>query len=85
MDITQGEVIVACGPSGSGKSTFIRCINHLEPIQAGEILFFGEPIDRSRKGLAKLRTKVGMVFQNFNDKSKSTPYGRGHRLTGYAC
>lgn len=66
MDITQGEVIVVCGPSGSGKSTFIRCINQLEPIQAGEILFFGEPIDRSRKGLAKLRTKVGMVFQNFN-------------------
>jgi len=66
LDVAQGEVIVICGPSGSGKSTCIRCINRLEPIQSGEILIFGEPIDRSKKGLAELRTKVGMVFQSFN-------------------
>src|SRR6266568_3408816 len=66
IDVTQGEVIVVCGPSGSGKSTCIRCINQLEPIQSGELRVFGEPIDQSKKGLAKLRTKVGMVFQSFN-------------------
>lgn len=66
LDVAQGEVIVVCGPSGSGKSTCIRCINQLEAIQSGEILIFGEPIDKSKKGLAELRMKVGMVFQSFN-------------------
>lgn len=66
IDIAQGEVIVVCGPSGSGKSTFIRCINELEKRQSGEIFIFGEPIDQSTKGLAKLRSRVGMVFQSFN-------------------
>jgi ABC-type polar amino acid transport system ATPase subunit len=66
LDVAPGEVIVICGPSGSGKSTCIRCINQLEPIQSGEIRVFGEPIDNSRKALAKLRTQVGMVFQSFN-------------------
>jgi glutamate transport system ATP-binding protein len=66
LDVAQGEVIVICGPSGSGKSTCIRCINQLEPIQSGEIHMFGQPIDMSKKGLAELRTKVGMVFQSFN-------------------
>jgi len=66
LDVTQGEVIVVCGPSGSGKSTCIRCINQLEPIQSGEIRIFDEPIDQSKKGLARLRTNVGMVFQSFN-------------------
>ncbi|WP_179106929.1 amino acid ABC transporter ATP-binding protein [Variovorax sp. KK3] len=66
LEVAQGEVIVVCGPSGSGKSTCIRCINQLEPIQSGEIVVFGEPIDTSRAGLSRLRTKVGMVFQQFN-------------------
>jgi len=66
LDVAQGEVIVVCGPSGSGKSTCIRCINQLEPIQAGEIVVFGEPVDTSRGSLSRLRTKVGMVFQQFN-------------------
>jgi ABC-type polar amino acid transport system ATPase subunit len=66
LDVAQGEVIVVCGPSGSGKSTCIRCINQLEPIQSGEIRIFDEPIDQSKKGLARLRTNVGMVFQSFN-------------------
>ena len=66
LEIAPGEVIVVCGPSGSGKSTLIRCINQLEPIQSGEVLIFGQPIDRSKKGLARLRARVGMVFQSFN-------------------
>ena len=66
IDVTAGEVVVVCGPSGSGKSTLIRCVNRLEPIQGGEIRVFGEPIDGSRRGLARLRTSVGMVFQSFN-------------------
>jgi ABC-type polar amino acid transport system ATPase subunit len=66
LQVCEGEVVVVCGPSGSGKSTLIRCVNQLEPIQSGQISIFGEPIDRSKKGLISLRTRVGMVFQSFN-------------------
>jgi len=66
LEVCQGEVVVICGPSGSGKSTLIRCVNQLEPIQSGEISVFGNTIDRSKKGLISLRTRVGMVFQSFN-------------------
>jgi glutamate transport system ATP-binding protein len=66
LRIARGEVIVIAGPSGSGKSTMLRCINGLEEIDAGEISFDGQPIDRSGKGLAALRTRIGMVFQQFN-------------------
>jgi ABC-type polar amino acid transport system ATPase subunit len=66
IEIAPGEVIVVCGPSGSGKSTLIRCINRLEPIQSGEILVFDQPIDHSKRGLTRLRARVGMVFQSFN-------------------
>jgi len=66
LEIGRGEVIVIAGPSGSGKSTMLRCINGLEEIDAGEIRFEGAPIDRSSKGLAALRTGIGMVFQQFN-------------------
>jgi ABC-type polar amino acid transport system ATPase subunit len=66
LQVCEGEVVVICGPSGSGKSTLIRCVNQLEPIQSGEISIFGEAIDRSKKGLINLRTRVGMVFQSFN-------------------
>ncbi|HLI12137.1 MAG TPA: amino acid ABC transporter ATP-binding protein [Alphaproteobacteria bacterium] len=66
FDTMAGEVVVVCGPSGSGKSTLIRCINHLEAIQSGEILIFGQKIDHSRRGMIRLRCQVGMVFQSFN-------------------
>jgi ABC-type polar amino acid transport system ATPase subunit len=67
-EITRGEVVVIIGPSGSGKSTFLRCLNHLENPTSGEILFKGEAIGigRSEYELDKQRTKIGMVFQNFN-------------------
>ncbi|MGB8420801.1 amino acid ABC transporter ATP-binding protein [Paraburkholderia sp.] len=64
-EIKKGEVVVICGPSGSGKSTLIKTLNALEPIQEGHI-FVGETdvCDRRTK-LSALRSKVGMVFQNF--------------------
>jgi ABC-type polar amino acid transport system ATPase subunit len=66
LRIAGGEVIVIAGPSGSGKSTMLRCINGLEDIDDGEIRFGGSPIDRSGKGLAAIRARIGMVFQQFN-------------------
>jgi general L-amino acid transport system ATP-binding protein len=66
LDVTQGERIVICGPSGSGKSTVIRCINHLEEHQKGQIIVNGEEITGDIKQLERLRTDVGMCFQHFN-------------------
>jgi general L-amino acid transport system ATP-binding protein len=66
LDVTQGERIVVCGPSGSGKSTVIRCINHLEEHQKGQIIVHGEEITGDVKQLERLRTDVGMCFQHFN-------------------
>ena len=66
LTITKGEVVVVCGPSGSGKSTLIRCVNVLERIQQGEIVVLGQSVTAPKLNLAKLRTRVGMVFQQFN-------------------
>jgi glutamate transport system ATP-binding protein len=66
LRIARGEAIVVAGPSGSGKSTMLRCINGLEAIDAGSITFDGHRIDTSGRGLARLRTQIGMVFQQFN-------------------
>ncbi len=63
--VSKGEVVVICGPSGSGKSTLIKCVNGLEPFQKGEILVDGISIGAKGADLAKLRSRVGMVFQNF--------------------
>ena len=66
LNVKEGERIVICGPSGSGKSTVIRCINHLEEHQKGQILVNGEEITGDVKQLERLRTDVGMCFQHFN-------------------
>jgi ABC-type polar amino acid transport system ATPase subunit len=66
LSVNRGEVVVVCGPSGSGKSTLIRCINALEAFQAGEILVNGVALHGRSISLNKLRTEVGMVFQQFN-------------------
>jgi len=66
LEVTAGEVVVICGPSGSGKSTLIRCINRLEPIQEGEIVVDGMPLNDPATDITKLRAEVGMVFQQFN-------------------
>jgi polar amino acid transport system ATP-binding protein len=67
-DVVKGETIAIVGPSGGGKSTLLRCLNYLEPFDAGEIEIAGVTLrpttDPAR--LHELRTKVGMVFQQFN-------------------
>ncbi|RUT66386.1 arginine transporter ATP-binding subunit [Morganella morganii] len=64
-DVKKGEVVVVCGPSGSGKSTLIKTVNGLEPVQEGEIFVNDIQVNDKRTNLAKLRSKVGMVFQHF--------------------
>ena len=66
VSIDRGEVVVVIGPSGSGKSTLCRSINRLEPIDSGEIRFDGRPLPAEGRGLARLRSEIGMVFQSFN-------------------
>ncbi|HHU38225.1 MAG TPA: amino acid ABC transporter ATP-binding protein [Propionibacterium sp.] len=66
MTVGKGEVVVLIGPSGSGKSTLIRTINRLETITDGSITIDGVVLPEEGKGLAKLRSDVGMVFQSFN-------------------
>jgi len=63
--VDTGEVVVVCGPSGSGKSTLIRVINGLEPFQEGLITFDGISVGDPATNLPKLRSRIGMVFQNF--------------------
>ena len=63
--VQKGEVIVVCGPSGSGKSTLIKCVNGLEPFQAGTITVNGVSVGDPKTNLSKLRSHVGMVFQHF--------------------
>jgi polar amino acid transport system ATP-binding protein len=74
--VRQGEVCVVLGPSGSGKSTFLRCVNHLEKINAGKIYVAGDLIGYRERGeklhelrereVAAQRRSIGMVFQRFN-------------------
>jgi polar amino acid transport system ATP-binding protein len=76
FDVRPGEVSVVIGPSGSGKSTFLRCVNHLEKINAGRIWVDGDLIGYRQRGdrlhemhdkdIAAQRRSVGMVFQRFN-------------------
>jgi glutamate/aspartate transport system ATP-binding protein len=65
MRIDKGEVVVICGPSGSGKSTLIKCINGLEPFSKGTITVDGISVGDPSTNLPKLRSRIGMVFQNF--------------------
>ena len=66
LQVSQKEKIVICGPSGSGKSTLIRCINRLEEHQKGDIIVDGITLDANTKNIEKIRSEVGMVFQQFN-------------------
>jgi len=66
LTVRRGERIVICGPSGSGKSTLIRCLNRLEPHEAGTVVVDGVPLDDSLKNIEAVRNEVGMVFQHFN-------------------
>ncbi|EHN75868.1 ATP-binding protein [Streptomyces coelicoflavus ZG0656] len=76
LNVKQGEVFCLIGPSGSGKSTFLRCINHLEKINAGRLYVDGELVGYRQRGdklyelkdseVALKRRDIGMVFQRFN-------------------
>ena len=76
LEVRRGEVLCLLGPSGSGKSTFLRCVNHLEKIDAGSLTVEGQYIGYRRQGdvlrelpkrmVARQRADVGMVFQGFN-------------------
>ena len=66
LTVSSKEKIVICGPSGSGKSTLIRCINRLEEHQKGDIVVDGMTLDANTKNIEKIRSEVGMVFQQFN-------------------
>ena len=65
LSVPVGQVLVIIGPSGSGKSTLLRCINRLEAPDEGTIIVDGVPLD-SAENINKVRTEVGMVFQQFN-------------------
>ena len=66
LDVHKGEVVVVLGPSGSGKSTMLRCVNLLETPTSGHILFEGKDITAKGTDINAVRTKLGMVFQQFN-------------------
>ena len=63
--VQPGEVIVVVGPSGCGKSTLLRCLNGLEPVQAGRVQLGSETVAYGGKNLAALRQRIGMVFQSY--------------------
>ncbi|WP_407433628.1 amino acid ABC transporter ATP-binding protein [Trichococcus shcherbakoviae] len=66
FSVNKGEVVCIIGSSGSGKSTLLRCINLLEKPTAGEIIYNGENVLDSKHDIFKYRSKLGMVFQQFN-------------------
>jgi polar amino acid transport system ATP-binding protein len=76
LEVQPGEVLCIVGPSGSGKSTFLRCINHLEQVNAGRLYVDGVLVGYAEKGgklhelqpreAARQRRQIGMVFQHFN-------------------
>ena len=64
--VDAGEVVCVIGPSGSGKSTLLRCVNRLEEPNSGTILIEGEDITDPDADVDAIRTRIGMVFQQFN-------------------
>lgn len=68
LEIEKGKKYAVMGANGSGKSTFFFCCNGLHVPKSGKMYFKGEPFDYSRKGLLKIRQKVGIVFQNPDDQ-----------------
>jgi glutamate/aspartate transport system ATP-binding protein len=65
LKVEKGEVVVVCGPSGSGKSTLLKCVNGLERFNEGRITVAGVSVGDKSTDLPRLRSKIGMVFQNF--------------------
>ncbi|EAC2630532.1 amino acid ABC transporter ATP-binding protein [Listeria monocytogenes] len=66
IEVKEGEVVCVIGPSGSGKSTFLRCMNNLEEITAGDVVVDDFNITDKKVDINKVRENIGMVFQHFN-------------------
>ena len=66
LTVSAGEVLVIIGPSGSGKSTLLRCINLLEPVNAGRVFLEGDDITAKGVNVPRVRQRIGIVFQQFN-------------------
>lgn len=66
LTVQKGKVIVILGPSGCGKSTLLRCLNGLENIQSGNIIFDGQILSDKKVDWATVRQKIGMVFQSYD-------------------
>ena len=66
LTVNAGQALVIIGPSGSGKSTLLRCVNLLEPVDSGRILFEGEEITGKGTKVPAVRQRIGIVFQQFN-------------------
>ncbi|MWV42804.1 ATP-binding cassette domain-containing protein [Paenibacillus sp. HJL G12] len=66
MEVKEGEVVCVIGPSGSGKSTFLRCMNRLEDMTAGQVIVDDQDINDPKTDINKVRENIGMVFQHFN-------------------
>ncbi|MDT2756200.1 amino acid ABC transporter ATP-binding protein [Enterococcus asini] len=66
LAIAKGEVVTVIGPSGSGKSTLLRCLNGLEEINSGSIIFKGKELSQKEKEWQKVRKEIGMVFQSYD-------------------
>lgn len=66
LTVGAGDVVVLIGPSGAGKSTLLRCVNGLEKVTSGEIHVAGEALTYDQKSINHIRSRIGMVFQQFN-------------------
>ncbi|MGI8425148.1 MAG: amino acid ABC transporter ATP-binding protein [Actinomycetota bacterium] len=66
LSVAGGDTLVIIGPSGSGKSTLLRCINGLEPADSGSVVINGQDITTAGRKIGKIRSEIGMVFQQFN-------------------
>ena len=77
LEVAEHEVVCLIGASGSGKSTLLRCVNLLEPIDAGRITVHGEEIGARGVDVNLVRRRIGIVFQAFKDR-KSTRLNSSH-------
>src|ERR1019366_7593109 len=66
MNVVPGEIVCLVGPSGTGKSTLLRCVNGLEDIQDGRIMFDGLVVRARARDIIEVRKRIGMIFQQFN-------------------
>ena len=66
LNVEKGECVVIIGPSGCGKSTLLRCINGIEKVTSGKVIFDDKDINNPKVDINKIREKMGMVFQQFN-------------------